>query len=92
MEKWVEELFLSHLNHDYHDDFCYDPEKGWILRWTELDREMAEYNYREIIRCLGSDFAAVYKDACEKGYFNDARLFTDVEDYIAYKEENPDEV
>ena len=80
----VAELFLKHLDYNYR------------FGWTELDREMAEHNFRQIIRVLGKQMYAIYGNACND-CDNDwdlyhANIFFDVEDYIDYKKEYLDEI
>lgn len=76
----VAELFLQHLDYNYR------------FGWTELEREMAEHNFREIIRVLGKHMYAIYENArndCDDDWnLYHANIFFDVEDYIDYKKEN----
>lgn len=79
----VRDLFLAHLNTDYRDDWERDPETGRMLApWTPLDREVAEYNYRELMRHLGTAFHEVYRTARENGDLEDYHPVTSAEEYL----------
>lgn len=79
----VRDLFLVHLNTDYREDWERDPETGRMLApWTPLDREIAEYNYRELMQYLGTAFYEVYRAAREHGDLEDYHPVTDVEEYL----------
>lgn len=79
----VRDLFLAHLDTDYRDDWERDPETGRMLApWTPLDREIAEYNYRELMQHLGTAFYDIYRDARDNGDLEDYHPVTDVEEYL----------
>jgi hypothetical protein len=79
----VRDLFLVHLDTHYRDDWERDSVTGELLPpWTPLDREMEEYNYRELIRHLGTAFYEVYRAARENGDLEDYHPVTDVEEFL----------
>ena len=84
----VRDLFLAHLDTDYRDDWERDPETGRMLApWSRIEREMEEYNYRELIKHLGTAFYELYRAARDNGDLEDYHPITDVADYLALLED-----